>query len=56
MADEFKAGDKVRVISGGPTMAVSIVDRELGVIYCVWFEGNKRHEESFQPSILEKVD
>lgn len=59
---EFKAGDIVRLKSGGPKMTVEKVGEtymtgEQGV-WCVWFEkiGNKQNvkqQETFSPVLLE---
>lgn len=54
---EFKIGDVVRLKSGGPSMTVAAVG--VGImgdeIYCAWFEGKKKHAESFPPGALEAV-
>ena len=48
-----KAGDTVRLKSGGPTMTVTRVENEEA--YCVWFEGNKNHDHTFPMLSLEKA-
>jgi len=44
-AEEFKAGDVVQLKSGGPKMTVQHTGN--GNAVCVWFEGNKKVEGSF---------
>lgn len=47
---EFKAGDVVQVVSGGPRITVIDVGKtKLGVLsaWCVWFEGTKQIEGRF---------
>ncbi len=51
MAQNFKAGDKVRHIAGGPTMAVESVD--LIHVHCSWFAGTKLERATFSPAVLE---
>jgi uncharacterized protein YodC (DUF2158 family) len=55
MADEFKAGEVVKLKSGGPKMTVSHIGNEYDprAVYCVWFEGNKKKTEQFPPDALE---
>ena len=48
--NEIKAGDTVRLKSGGPLMTVSrLFDSTEGMIkaHCDWFEGNKHMSGSF---------
>jgi uncharacterized protein YodC (DUF2158 family) len=55
----LKAGDLVRVRSGGPIMTAERVSCELQDPYacCVWFdERNPPHGESFKIPALELVD
>lgn len=63
--DEFKSGDIVRLISGGPDMTVVEYVLALGEkeflsntsnwIDCVWFDGKKRQTGRFPPESLERV-
>lgn len=61
---EFKAGDLVRVKSGGPMMTVEKVGQtarlQEDAVWCVWFEkvGSKQvaQRETFTPVVLEKVE
>jgi uncharacterized protein YodC (DUF2158 family) len=55
--DVFNKGDVVRVKSGGPKMTVADMGDYTGgfMILCVWFEGNKKFQDTFYPSVLEKV-
>jgi uncharacterized protein YodC (DUF2158 family) len=59
MAGEFKAGDVVRLKSGGPAMTIEEIGR-YGVsktegAKCVWFEGTKPKEEVFALLTLAKA-
>ena len=52
---EFKPGDVVMLKSGGPKMTVdqigdSASNREM--VWCDWFEGNKKFNDSFPPTSL----
>ncbi|HEX3654909.1 MAG TPA: DUF2158 domain-containing protein [Pirellulales bacterium] len=51
---KFKVGDKVRLIVGGPVMAVKNTD-QIDNIYCQWFAGKKLEGGYFAPETLEKV-
>lgn len=59
---EIKKGDKVKLVSGGPTMSVSeIADYSQGMgmgpkngADCHWFDGNKPVSKVFDVEILEK--
>lgn len=53
---DLKAGDIVRLKSGGPDMTVEYVDTELSRCRCSWFDGKKLSHEFFQPEALEKVE
>jgi uncharacterized protein YodC (DUF2158 family) len=57
MADQFKAGDVIRLKSGGPKMTVTSVADEWGapMVYCVWFVGTKEQSGKFPPATLEHV-
>ena len=62
---EFRSGDVVRLISGGPEMTVvdyvlSLGDKEFlsntsNWIDCIWFDGKKRQTGRFPPESLERV-
>ncbi|ROR18483.1 uncharacterized protein DUF2158 [Comamonas sp. BIGb0124] len=52
MAD-IKAGDKVRLKSGGPTMAVAAIGGSRGV--CQWFEHGHLNDGRFELRELESV-
>ncbi len=58
MAEEFKPGDIVCLKSGSPKMTVSQVGESALTgkltVWCVWFEGSKRNEDTFPPESLEK--
>ena len=51
----FKAGDVVRLKSGGPKMTVSSVSDYYGelMVYCDWFDAQKRSTDKFSPLALE---
>lgn len=64
MAD-FKPGDRVQLISGGPIMTVEKIDAYEDVV-CAWFDGTyltnapiqwgqSRHD-TFSPASLRKVE
>jgi uncharacterized protein YodC (DUF2158 family) len=54
--NEFKAGDVVRLDSGGPRMTVSQIGQRASTgedsVWCVWFEGAKKCEDVFPPAAL----
>jgi len=53
---EIKAGDRVRLKSGGPTMTVSrLEDNGLNAV-CGWFDGKKEKLATFAVVMLERVD
>jgi uncharacterized protein YodC (DUF2158 family) len=56
----FKAGEVVRLKSGGPKMTVTQVGKKAmtgeSAVWCVWFEGTKKHEDTFAPEALEAVN
>jgi uncharacterized protein YodC (DUF2158 family) len=58
MASEIKAGDTVKLKSGGPTMTVAKLKEWKGVMEarCEWFDGNQNKEGSFPLSSLTLVD
>ena len=41
----FKPGDTVRLKSGGPAMTVKAIEGDW--VSCDWFEGSKKHEDTF---------
>jgi uncharacterized protein YodC (DUF2158 family) len=53
----FKAGDVVRLKSGGPKMTVTQTGKTamLGedAVWCVWFDGQKKFSDTFAPEALE---
>jgi uncharacterized protein YodC (DUF2158 family) len=55
--EQFKAGDVVRLKSGGPSMTVTQVGeghltRE-PLVWCTWFVGTTKVEDTFSPDVLE---
>lgn len=58
MSNEFNPKDVVRVISGGPKMTVSQVGKRAmtgeDAVWCTWFVGTKKQEDTFDPAVLEK--
>lgn len=59
MADsEIKAGDTVRLKSGGPLMTVTHTAQQDGVlkIWVAWFDGNESKSGFYPASALEKDD
>jgi uncharacterized protein YodC (DUF2158 family) len=50
---EFKKGNVVKVIAGGPDMTVENVDR--GRVYCVWFVGAELYRDVFESEVLEFI-
>jgi uncharacterized protein YodC (DUF2158 family) len=55
MSDQFKAGDVVKLKSGGPDMTITRVESEGGsrvFVYCTWFTGNKNEKGHFPPEAL----
>lgn len=55
--EEFKAGDVVRLKSGGPNMTVEQVGQKAmtgeRAVWCVWFVGTKKSNDTFAPEALE---
>jgi uncharacterized protein YodC (DUF2158 family) len=52
---EFKPGDAVQLISGGPRMTVTQVgEGDFGTMtaWCVWFEGTKQAQGTFPVTAL----
>ena len=68
---EYKTGDKVQLISGGPDMTVKgVIGESLtkmenyalttsgfenGDVYCQWFNGNKLEGAGFKKAMLKKL-
>ena len=50
---EFKTGDMVKLISGGPTMTVKRID--YNSVECQWFAGKKLESGYFPPDSLIRV-
>ena len=48
----FKAGDVVRLKSGGPLMTVEAASASPGAWICVWFDGQKQTRSSFAAATL----
>jgi uncharacterized protein YodC (DUF2158 family) len=57
---ELKAGDLVRLKSGGPTMTVEAVGNSAygtPTVWVVWFDQtNKPHKATYSPDAVEKFD
>jgi len=53
MTDQFKIGDKVELISGGPPMTVENIAND-GIVHRVWFEGTTAKRLGFKPGALKK--
>ncbi|MCH7905301.1 MAG: DUF2158 domain-containing protein [Armatimonadetes bacterium] len=53
---DIKAGDTVRLKSGGPTMTVDSIGDYMGsrLANCIWFSGTKKQTGQFAPDSLEK--
>lgn len=60
MADTFKVGDVVQLMSGGPKMTVVKVDRLPSggdtFIVASWFAGSKHEKANFPPDALKRAD
>jgi len=57
MDQEFKAGDVVRLKSGGPAMTIEGIGKygpgaSKDNAKCVWFDGKKRYEQVFELDTL----
>ena len=55
MAQKFKPGDLVELISGGPTMAVDLNWGD-GTFRCTWFAGAKHNSGNFDGRTLKAAD
>ena len=40
MAEQFKAGDTMRLKSGGPLMTIHSINQSEGTAWCEWFDKN----------------
>jgi len=56
--NEIKAGDVVKLKSGGPAMTVTSVGDHYGELsaYCSWFVDNKPQQNVFPVHTLKKVE
>jgi len=52
---EWKPGDVVQVISGGPAMTVAGEDT-LGRVICEWFVGSNQKSGTFNAAVLKKYE
>lgn len=50
----LKAGDTVRLKSGGPLMTISVISA--ATVFCVWFDGKKKMVEKFNRESLKPDD
>lgn len=55
---DWKAGDVVRLRSGGPAMTVEWVKEKHGeaCVSCSWFDGSEKVHADFHPAALMAVD
>ena len=55
MSEAIKAGDTVRLKSGGPVMTVNQVGDHYGTLtaWCAWFDGTKAINGTFPVTSLE---
>ena len=51
---ELKAGDTVRLRSGGPLMTVVLIVGD--AVRCAWFQGKENREGSFPAAALDRED
>jgi uncharacterized protein YodC (DUF2158 family) len=61
LSGQFPKGTKVKLIAGGPTMAVkgyivSFGDEHDPIVICQWFSGKKLETGNFAPETLVKDD
>ena len=55
MSDNFKAGDTVRLKSGGPLMTISYVNQSNDFVGCEWFDDKNLKSGDFRRTSL-KID
>jgi uncharacterized protein YodC (DUF2158 family) len=53
MPCDIKEGDKVQLKSGGPSMTVEWIERQIAT--CAWFEKERLEQHSFALESLERV-
>lgn len=59
--DDFKIGALVRLVSGGPEMAIELVAQNKPgvipryVVQCCWFSGAEVRRATFRPEVLRLV-
>lgn len=56
MNTEFKEGDIVTLKSGGPKMTVEFTENDSKLVYCTWFDGTEKKEDSFFPDSIKIVE
>lgn len=49
---QFRIGDIVHLKSGGPEMTISHM-LPSGRVFCVWFEGTEKRQDTFPPEALQ---
>ena len=54
--DDIKAGDKVQLKSGGPTMTVGRLEDSGTNAVCGWFDGKKYKLATYAVIMLKRVD
>lgn len=54
--NDFKAGELVKLVSGGPVMTVTRTSPRPGEVVCQWFAGKKLESGSFAQSSLAAAD
>jgi uncharacterized protein YodC (DUF2158 family) len=52
---QFRVGDVVQLNSGGPEMTISFI-LPTGKVFCVWFDGSEKREETFPPEAIQLVE
>jgi uncharacterized protein YodC (DUF2158 family) len=57
MAESFKVGDVVQANAGGPKMTVGEVGDNYGTptVWCFWFDGTKKVQDSFPAAAVKPV-
>jgi len=58
MSTQFKLGDVVQLVSGGPKMTVvdTVSEDEGEAIVCQWFDENELKTGTFTPKSIKVVD